>query len=118
MSNETLKPNDVCEVVNGCCEFSKRAYLGKECTVVRAFGLELPCRACGAKSGPMFVVSGPAAQPIIAGSVTALPALFLRKKPPKSRDDSAPRDDFAPADPAAWDLTGWHPAKTKETVNG
>lgn len=41
-------------------------------------------------------------------------AKYLRKIDPPS--DSTPRDEFIPADPAAWDLTMWSPNKVKESV--
>lgn len=39
--------------------------------------------------------------------------LYLRKIDPPTSDDSIPRTDFKPADPEGWDITTWHPSKTR-----
>lgn len=118
--NDDIKPGDVCEVVGACCESARRFYGGKECTVLRVPGpltMANGCTICQWTSTgtDAFVVDFPDA-PAWARGKHVFERRWLRKKPPKARDDAEPRDDFVPAIDSKWADIGWHPNKTKETA--
>lgn len=111
MSNE-IKVGDVCEIVDACCDRARRHYVGIEVVTVSEGPGTFHC-TCGHEDPDFFIVqSGNLPDP--NGFYNAA-RKFLRKKPPKSADNSEPRTEHVPAADSGWTGIGWHPSKTRET---
>jgi hypothetical protein len=107
-----IKVGDVCEVIGACCPHTKQQYIGIQCVIVAGYGGPVRCRTCGLfQSDCVLITSDAIPSPPRHGR--AVPRKFLRKIDPPADGDATPRTDFKPADPEGWDITTWHPGKTR-----
>lgn len=109
-----LKPGDVCEVIGACCERT-RCCIGADCELVKYQPIEscvFECAGCRHREDVFWEVR--CAVQVDGLRATYVPAVWLRKKPPKEDQDSEPRTDFTPADASRWAETHWHPSRAKE----
>lgn len=118
-----IKVGDVCVVVDGCCPATRRIFVGHVCEVVKPCHTYFYCR-CGFRSSSSFVVEY-AVRPIVDGIAVGpdpmVPAIFLRKIPPKQKVEADQHADFdsmagddKPNQRTSWRDCPWRPRREKE----
>lgn len=96
--SDDIKPGDLCEVFDACCDTARGLFVGIECRAVerRQGFYKWHCQFCGAGAQYHWAVEGSKAGEV---DLRRCPERYLRKKPPKQTDDAEPRVEHVPAEP-------------------